>query len=76
MAEEYWRLEGFDTFAREPYPLPGRYGSREEAERAARERLEALERSQPSAQSGGQAPGGIQDQVFVVAPDGSGYRFT
>jgi len=30
-----WRLMGFDTFAGERYAIPGRYRSRDQAERAA-----------------------------------------
>jgi len=33
-----------------------------------------LERVQPSRRSGGQQLGGIQDQVYIVRPDGSTYR--
>lgn len=32
-----WCLEGWDTFAREPYPLPGRFPSREAALLAAQD---------------------------------------
>ena len=71
-----WRLQGFDTFAGEWYPLAGSYASRAEAEQAALQRLDELERSQPSAHSGGQGAGGIQDRVYVVAPGGDMYRFT
>lgn len=67
-----WTLEGYDTFAGEYYDLPGKYETREDAERAASERLQELEREQPSARSGGQT--GIQDQVFVIGPDGWRYR--
>ena len=67
-AGEAWTLEGWDTFAGHGYPLPGRYGTRERAVRAARRQLAELEKSQPTETSGGQD--GIQDQVFVVAPDG------
>jgi len=68
-----WRLRGYDTFAREYYPLAGEYGDESEARDAARSRIVELEKTQPSRDSGGQD--GIQDQVFVVRPDGSTYRF-
>lgn len=71
-----WRLEGYDTFSREYYHVPGRYASESEAEEAARRRLAELETTQPASQSGGQGPFGIQDRVYIVAPDGSGRRFT
>jgi len=64
-----WKLRGYDTFAGEWYPLEGIYLS----ERAAHKRLRALERSQPPATSGGQE--GIQDQVYIVRPDGTMFRY-
>jgi hypothetical protein len=68
-----WRLRGHDTFAGENYPLPGGFRTEKAAQNAARRRLAELERSQPSATSGGQD--GIQDQVYVVRPDGTSYRY-
>ena len=67
-----WTLEGWDTFAGHSYPLPGRYRTQQSAIRAARRELAGLEKSQPSEISGGQD--GIQDQVYVVAPDGTRER--
>jgi hypothetical protein len=67
-----WRLQGYDTFSMEDYGLDGEYRDQEAAELAGQERLAELERTQPSASSGGQ--GGIQDRVYVVRPDGSTYR--
>jgi hypothetical protein len=67
-----WRLEGYDTFARESYPLEGEYDSEAEAIAAADARLKELERAQPSSVSGGQ--GGIQDRVYVVSPSGQLWR--
>lgn len=76
MAEEPvgspWRLVGYDTFANEWYPLPGTYATEASAIDAALRRLRELEESQPSHQSGGQA--GIQDRVYLVAPEGSRRR--
>jgi hypothetical protein len=68
-----WSLEGYDTFAGECYPLPGRFRNEEAARRAAHKYLLKLERTQPSAVSGGQD--GIQDQVYIRRPDGSMYRY-
>jgi len=68
-----WRLRGYDTFAGEWYPISGIYLSERAALRAAHKRLKALERSQPSATSGGQE--GIQDQVYIVRPDGTMFRY-
>lgn len=68
-----WKLEGLDTFEGDSYPLPGEYDGRREAEAAAEVRLKFLEDTQPSKDSGGQ--GGIQDQVFIVAPDGGKHRY-
>jgi len=72
---EFWTLQGYDTFAGEWYDLPGRYPCESAARIAARWRLKELEKLQPSRESGGQAPGGIQDRVYVVAPDGTMYRY-
>ena len=52
------------------------YETEDEAVAAARARLVELEREQPSVSSGGQGFGGIQDQVYVVRPDGSTFRVT
>jgi hypothetical protein len=72
---ETWKLEGYDTFSNEPYALgrPGSglepsYPSRDAALAGAHQRLADLERSQPSASSGGQD--GIQDRVYLIHPDG------
>ena len=72
-----WKLEGYDTFSSESYPLgayPGAdnckpsYDSYEAALADAWLRLAELERTQPSSSSGGQA--GIQDRVFIIHPGG------
>jgi hypothetical protein len=71
-----WSLEGYDTFEGGSdgfYPLDGKYDDELAAQAAARSRMAELEKTQPSSSSGGQ--GGIQDQVFIVRPDGSKYRF-
>jgi len=68
-----WRLRGYDTFSGEDYELPGAYRSEARARRAAQQRLAQIERQQPSAISGGQD--GIQDQVFIIRPDGTQYRY-
>jgi hypothetical protein len=70
-----WKLQGYDTFAGEWYPLPGRYFSEKAAQRAARRELKKLEKMQPSRYSGGQRPGGIQDRVYIVGPDGLVVRY-
>ena len=67
-----WRLEGYDTFSTEWYDLEGYYPTEGSAIEAAKARLEELETTQPSASSGGQD--GIQDQVFVIRPDGTRFR--
>ncbi len=71
-----WSLLGYDTFAGETYFIPGSFRTRATAERAARRYLKKLEKTQPTEISGGQAPGGIQDRVFVVDPDGARRRVT
>ena len=68
-----WTIKGYDTFEGGEeawYKLPGEFDTEAEAVEAAKKRLEELEKSQPAAESGGQEMGGIQDQVYVVSPDG------
>jgi hypothetical protein len=67
-----WRLEGWDTFAGHSYPLNGHYRSRAAAIAAARLELKRIERLQPTSSSGGQD--GIQDRVYIIAPDGTSER--
>jgi hypothetical protein len=71
VANQKWRLEGWDTFGGHSYPIPGEYESEPLAIAAAKRELEELERTQPTESSGGQA--GIQDRVYVVGPDGHRY---
>lgn len=76
---EIWKLLGYDTFEEGFYPLSGQYHDEESAYAAAVARLDSIEEIQPTEESGGQAidendPRGIQDQIFVVRPDGSRYR--
>jgi hypothetical protein len=66
-----WRLIGFDAFAREDYEI-GVFATEAEAEAAADAEQAALEHAQPARTSGG--PAGIQDQLFIVAPDGARRR--
>ena len=78
MVSGKWKLEGYDTFEDHPgeyYPLAGEYDSEEKAKEAARARLAHLEETQPSESSGGQDDGGIQDEVYIICPDGKRYRF-
>ena len=70
-----WRLRGHDSFAGTDYALPGTYRSEAGARRAAGRALKQIERGQPSATSGGQKPGGVQDRVYIVRPDGTSYRY-
>ena len=79
-----WKLEGYDAFDGESYPLGNiklanggtidglkpSYPTYEAARADALKRLAHLERTQPSASSGGQGPGGIQDRVYIVHPGG------
>lgn len=69
-----WKLVGFDTFSSEEYSL-SEHKTQALAERAAAERMQELEKSQPSSQSGGQGIFGIQDRVFIQRPDGSRYQW-
>ena len=70
-----WKIEGYDTFENEPYPLPGEYDGEDSAVDEAKKRLAELELSQPSETSGGQDYGGIQDKIYIVRPDGTKYLF-
>ena len=90
MSTETWKLEGYDTFDGESYPLGDiklasggtidgmqpSYPSYEAAAADALKRLAHLERTQPAVSSGGQGPGGIQDHVYIVHPDGRRERVT
>ena len=67
-----WWLEGYDAFAHETYQIPGKFWTKEKAEKAAKRRLRQLEKTQPSEISGGQE--GIQDQVYVRGPEGNNTR--
>lgn len=79
-----YRLEGYDAFDGEYYPLgtaigaggetydglKPSYDTREAALADGRKRLADLERTQPASSSGGQGNFGIQDRVFIVHPGG------
>ena len=67
-----WKLQGRDTFAHEDYDLDGEFDSEDEAIAAAKVCLDDLERTQPTASSGGQD--GIQDHVYIIRPDGTRFR--
>lgn len=69
-----WKLCGRDTFALEDYHISN-FATEELALQAARSYLDNLERRQPTATSGGQAAGGIQDRLYIIGPDGAGYRY-
>ncbi len=78
-----WRLVGLDTFSYEWYPiLNDNYSKRlefeteDEARLAAEKQLEKIEQQQPTASSGGQDPGGIQDRIYIESPTGERYRYT
>ena len=72
MANVKWKLEGYDSFAHEYYPIDGDYHTEAEALSAAQVCLAELERTQPSASSGGQD--GIQDHIYVVRPNNTVFR--
>lgn len=60
-AQNKWRLEGYDTFAREYYPLPGEYETQEEAGVAARARLAELAVTQAGSPE-------LRDRVNILPP--------
>ena len=70
-----WKLEGYDTLEGTSYPLPGKFDDEDQARVGAAKQMDQIEGFQPSETSGGQDLGGIQDQVFIVHPDGTKYRF-
>lgn len=70
--KKIYKLRELDMFDFESCTF-GEYVSEEEVRNAARKRLEELEISQPTAESGGQ--NGIQDRIYVVRPDGTEYRY-
>jgi len=76
MKKTTWKLHGYDTFSNEWYGPLDEFKTEEKALAAAFKRLDKLEKTQPSASSGGQAPNGIQDHVFIERPDGTKYRVT
>jgi hypothetical protein len=68
-----WKIDGYDTFSREPYALGGEHESQAAAESAAWKRLKELELRQPTAMSGGQS--GIQDRIYIIRADGTQYLY-
>jgi hypothetical protein len=68
-----YRLRGYDTFAGDWYLIEGEYPTDIAAITAALDQLDQVEALQPTASSGGQY-GGIQDQIWVICPDGSQFR--
>lgn len=82
MSKRSWRLEGIDTFEGERYTLRDEDGepiardSEREILAAARAKLLEIEEDQPTESSGGQyEEHTIQDQLVVIRPDGTEYRF-
>ena len=63
-----WKIKGFDTFSENYYDLEGEWDDEDGAKEAANERLSELARIDPGA-------GSLRDKVFVVGPDGTGYRY-
>ena len=75
VTKEVYKLEGYDTFECEFYPVPGEYATEDEVKKAACKFMQELEELQPSETSGGQEDSGIQDRVYIVKPDGTKYRY-
>jgi len=73
ISDETWGLREKDTFSNEWFDFGERFSSEEDARTAAREILNEHEIDQPTESSGGQD--GIQDQVWIVRPDMSIYRY-
>ncbi|MGB6680620.1 MAG: hypothetical protein WBF08_04765 [Candidatus Bathyarchaeia archaeon] len=72
-----WKVLGKDAFdiEAEMYPL-GEYRSKREALKAAYRRLEDLEETQPTSDSGEQSLDGIQDRIYIKTPEGKIYHIT
>ena len=64
--EGLWRTEGFDTFSGDAYSFPGSYQTEREAVEAGKKQLKEIQKDQPDA-------GEIQDQVWIIRPDGKRY---
>lgn len=69
-----WKLVGWDTFSSEEYSL-SEHKTQALAEAAAADRMQDLERTQPSSSSGGQGLFGIQDRIYIERPDGTRYQW-
>ena len=72
MSLQTWKVYGFDAFEGGPdawYEL-GSYSTYEKALDHAKKKRDELEKTQPSASSGGSGFGGIQDRVYVIHPNG------
>jgi len=75
-----WRVYGYDTYDGRPYdfldhPLYG-FSDEEEALRFAREQFANIQYDQPPEEAGHcWEEDSIQDQVWIVRPDGSEYQF-
>jgi len=70
-SEDSWAVIGLDVFAREEYPI-STHATEAEARAAAEKCLGELDVEQPPETSGGQD--GLQDRLFVRAPNGKRYR--
>lgn len=70
-----WCLAGYDMLEGTPYPLNGEWNNESETLDAARLHMAHLEMTQPTAETGGQDDDGIQDQVWVIRPNRTRYRF-
>lgn len=64
--ERKWHLDGYDTFDGTTYTLAINIDSKRVATMLHQARLRELEKTQPTASSGGQR--GIQDKVFIRPP--------
>lgn len=72
-----WKVLGQDSFDMDAgMYTKGEYITETEALHSAYKYLEELEDLQPTSESGGQRPGGLQDRVYIKAPDGNLRRIT
>ncbi len=71
---EVWKIVGYDALEEEFYKMGSEYFDEESAYAAAVAHLESIEESQPSSDSVGEGDESVQDQVFIIKPDGARYR--
>lgn len=70
-----WRLLRVNEAAETQYGIPGEYDTEELAQEAARKLLAKIEETQVASEIGGPTGYEMRDNVYIVRPDGTGYKF-